>query len=59
MLDADLLAEERFSKVIAQNENLTKDRRELQSEVSELHERLSRLQEHNVSGGAASSGRRV
>lgn len=43
----DLQMEERFGKVIAENQGLAQDRRDLQQEVAELHHRLARLQDNN------------
>ncbi|MCJ1314473.1 hypothetical protein MMC25_008155 [Agyrium rufum] len=47
-LDPELLFEEKFGKMMAENERLAQDRLELQKELKELHGRLTRLQENNA-----------
>ena len=44
----ELLFEQRFGKVMVENEQLNRERKELQKELRELHDRLARLQENNV-----------
>ena len=48
-MDPELLFEERFGKVMADNDKLTKERGDLQKDLQDLHNRLARLQENNVS----------
>jgi hypothetical protein len=48
--DPELLFEERLGRVMADNENLIREKKELQKDLRELHNRLIRLQENNVSG---------
>ncbi|KAI9823317.1 MAG: hypothetical protein M1832_002541 [Thelocarpon impressellum] len=45
--DPELLAEERLGKILAEKEDLAKDKEELQQEVGDLQNRLSRLQDNN------------
>ena len=52
----ELLFEQKFGKVMADNEQLNRERKELQKELRELHDRLARLQENNV-GSSCSSPR--
>jgi hypothetical protein len=47
-VDQELLFEERFGKVLADNENFKSEIRELQEANRDLHDRLARLQENNV-----------
>lgn len=47
--DPELLFEQRFGKVIADNDKLSRDKKELERELRDLHNRLARLQENNVS----------
>lgn len=47
--DPELELEERLAKKIAENDNLVREKREARKELRELHERLIRLQENNVS----------
>lgn len=47
-MDPELLFEERFGKVMTDNDNLLKDKRELEKQLGDLHNRLARLQENNV-----------
>lgn len=46
--DPELLYEERLGELIADNENHIRDKKELQNEVRDLCDRLTRLQENNV-----------
>ena len=46
--DPELLYEERLGELIADNENHIRDKKELQKELRDLHDRLTRLQEDNV-----------
>ena len=48
-MDPQLLFEERFGKVMIDNDNLMRDKRELEKQLRDLHNRLARLQENNVS----------
>ncbi len=48
--DPELLFEERIGRVMAENENLIREKKELQKDLRELHNRLIRLQENNVGG---------
>lgn len=50
--DPELLFEQRFGKVMADNDKLSKDKADLGKELSDLHDRLARLQENNVSGAS-------
>lgn len=47
VMDPELRFEERVGKVIAKNEKLSGEKMELEKKVESLHNRLSRLQEHN------------
>ena len=47
-VDPGLLFEQKFGKLMADNEQLNRERKELQKELRELHNRLARLQENNV-----------
>ena len=47
-MDQELLFEEKLGKVLADNENLKIEKRELQKNLQELHDRLARLQTNNV-----------
>ena len=47
-LDPELLFEERFGKVMADNENLIREKKDMQKDLRDLHDRLVRLQENNV-----------
>ncbi|MCJ1250017.1 hypothetical protein MMC30_007243 [Trapelia coarctata] len=46
-MDQELLFEERLGKVMADNENIKNEKRELQKDLRELHDRLARLQTNN------------
>lgn len=48
-MDQELLFEERFGRVMADNEMLNREKSELQKMLRDLHDRLARLQENNVS----------
>ena len=48
-IDPELFYEERLGTCVAENDALRKDKKTLQNEVSELTDRLGRLQENNVS----------
>jgi len=50
--DPELLFEQRFGKVMADNDKLSKDKADLEKELRDLHDRLARLQENNVSGAS-------
>lgn len=47
-VDPELLVEERFGKVVANNERLVRENRDLRRNVHDLQNRLGRLQENNV-----------
>ena len=47
-VDQELLYEEQLGKVMADNENIKNEKRELQKDLQELHDRLVRLQTNNV-----------
>lgn len=47
--DPELLFEERLGKMMAVNETLVKDKKALEKELHDHHNRLARLKEHNVS----------
>lgn len=47
--DLELLFEQRFGKVMAYNDKLSRDKEELEKDLHDLHNRLARLQENNVS----------
>ncbi|KAL9120222.1 MAG: hypothetical protein Q9187_003224 [Circinaria calcarea] len=47
-LDPELLFEERFGKVMADNENLIREKKDMQKDLRDLHDRLVRLQENNA-----------
>lgn len=46
--DPELLLEERLARIMAENDNLVREKKEVRKELRELHERLIRLQENNV-----------
>lgn len=46
--DPELLYEERLGELMADNENHTREKKELQKELRELRDRLTRLQDNNV-----------
>lgn len=46
--DPELLYEERLGELIADNENLIREKKESQKEFRDLHDRLTRLQDNNV-----------
>ena len=48
-VDSELLFEQRFGKVMAENGILTQEKKDLQRDLRDLHNRLARLQENNVS----------
>ncbi|MCJ1352647.1 MAG: hypothetical protein MMC33_002631 [Icmadophila ericetorum] len=48
-MDQELLFEERFGRVMADNERLNREKNELQKMLRDLHDRLARLQENNAS----------
>lgn len=48
-VDVDLLFEERFGKLMAEKDVLVTEKKELQEDLRSLHNRLTRLQENNVS----------
>ncbi|KAJ5595860.1 Microtubule binding protein HOOK3 [Penicillium hetheringtonii] len=45
--DLELKFEERVGKVLAENDRLTHDKKELQKDLGDMHNRLARLQENN------------
>lgn len=47
-VDLELFVEERFGKVIADNERFVRENQDLQKNVQDLQNRLGRLQENNV-----------
>lgn len=47
--DPELLYEERLGELMADNENHIREKKELQKELRELRDRLTRLQDNNVS----------
>ena len=47
-LDPELLFEQRFGKVMADNEKLIREKKDMQQNLRDLHDRLVRLQENNV-----------
>lgn len=47
-LDPELLFEQRFGKVMADNEKLIRKKKDMQKDLRDLHDRLVRLQENNV-----------
>lgn len=47
--DQELLAEETFGKLMAENERFSRDNKDLQKDLRDLHNRLTRLQENNAS----------
>lgn len=47
--DLDLLFEERFGKIMAENSNHIREKTELQKDLRELNDRVVRLQDNNVS----------
>jgi len=47
-VDQELLFEEKLGKVMADNENIKNEKRELEKGLQELHDRLARLQTNNV-----------
>ena len=49
MPDPELLLEERLARQMAENDDLLREKKEVRKELHELHERLIRLQENNVS----------
>jgi hypothetical protein len=48
-IDPELFYEERLGTCVAENDTLKRDKNALQNEVTELTNRLGRLQENNVS----------
>lgn len=46
--DPELLYEERLGELMADNENHIREKKELQKELRDLHDRLTRLQDNNV-----------
>ncbi|KAJ5090388.1 hypothetical protein N7532_009072 [Penicillium argentinense] len=46
-VDIELKFEERVGKVLAENDRLTQDKKELQKDLGDMHDRLARLQENN------------
>lgn len=46
--DLELLYEEKLGELIADIENHIRDKTELQNEVRDLHDKLTRFQENNV-----------
>lgn len=46
--DPELLYEERLGELMADNENHIREKKELQKELRELRDRLTRLQDNNV-----------
>ena len=46
--DTELLLEERFGKIMAENDEHVREKKELQKDLRELHERMTRLQDNNV-----------
>lgn len=49
--DPELLYEERLGELMADNENHVREKKELQKELRDLHDRLTRLQDNNVGVG--------
>lgn len=49
--DPELLYEERLGELMADNENHIREKKELQKELRDLHDRLTRLQDNNVGVG--------
>ena len=47
-VDPELMFEQRFGKVMADNENLIREKKDMQKDLQDLHNRLARLQENNV-----------
>lgn len=47
-VDLELIVEERFGKVMADNERFVRENQDLQKDVQDLQNRLGRLQENNV-----------
>jgi hypothetical protein len=47
--DPELLFEERVGRIMAENDLIIREKKELQKDLRELHNRLIRLQENNVS----------
>ena len=45
--DKDLLHEQQLVELAAQTDRLTRDKKDLQRDVRDLHDRIDRLQEHN------------
>ena len=45
----DIAFEEHFAKIMASNDKLNKEKADMQKDLKELHNRLARLQENNVS----------
>ncbi|KAJ5414430.1 Microtubule binding protein HOOK3 [Penicillium cosmopolitanum] len=45
--ELELKFEERVGKVLAENDRLTQDKKELQKDLGDMHNRLARLQENN------------
>lgn len=46
-VDPELQFEERVGKLLAENDKLSHEKKELEKTVEDLHDRLARLQEHN------------
>ncbi|KAI9880472.1 MAG: hypothetical protein M1830_002824 [Pleopsidium flavum] len=46
-MDPELFFEERIGKVMADNDDLSRDKRELEKQLRDLHDRLARLQDNN------------
>lgn len=48
VIDQELLFEEKLGKIMADNEDIKIEKKELQKDLQELHDRLARLQVNNV-----------
>lgn len=48
--DPELVLEEQLARLMAENDNLVREKKEAGRELRELHERLIRLQDNNVGG---------
>lgn len=48
--DPELLYEERLAKLLAENDDHRREKKDLQKDLGDLHDRLARMQENNVRG---------
>ena len=48
--DPELVFEERLAELMAENDDHRREKDELQRDLRDLHDRLARMQENNVSG---------